>query len=77
MFHKSRSANSGDEVIECERTRVHRAVLLGLIGSILGWADRKGDQWLCRRGDLVSQRRKERNAWPQASFDRNEGESAR
>src|SRR6516225_2271601 len=53
-----RSANSGDEVIECERTRVHRSVLLGLIGSILGWADRKGNQWLCRRGDLVSQRRK-------------------
>src|SRR5262249_41291407 len=24
--------------------RVHRAVLLGLIGSILGWADRKGNQ---------------------------------
>src|SRR5262245_31660200 len=41
-----------------ETARVHRAVLLGLVGSILGWADRKGDQWLCRRGDLVSQRRK-------------------
>jgi hypothetical protein len=33
---------SGDKVIECERARVHRAVLLGLTGSILGWADRKG-----------------------------------
>jgi putative tryptophan/tyrosine transport system substrate-binding protein len=31
-----------DEVIECEKARVQRAVLLGLIGSNLGWADRKG-----------------------------------
>jgi hypothetical protein len=29
---------------------------LGLL--IYGWADRKGNHWLCRRGDLVSQRRK-------------------
>jgi signal transduction histidine kinase len=29
-------------VIECEKARVQRAVLLGLIGSILGWANRKG-----------------------------------
>src|SRR5262245_11549761 len=42
IFHKSRSANSGDEAIECEKARVHRAVLLGLTGSILGWADPKG-----------------------------------
>ena len=27
-----------------EAPRVHRAVLLGLIGSILDWADRKGNQ---------------------------------
>jgi hypothetical protein len=33
---------SGDKVIECERARVHRAVLLGLTGSIVGWPDRKG-----------------------------------
>src|SRR5262249_15049978 len=37
-----RSTNRGDEVIECEKARVQRAVLLGLIGSILGWADPKG-----------------------------------
>src|SRR5262245_21493099 len=42
MFRNTRSANRGDEVIECESARVHRAVLLRLIGSILGWADRKG-----------------------------------
>src|SRR5262245_41877392 len=36
------SANSGDEAIECEKARVHRAVLLGLTGSILDWADPKG-----------------------------------
>src|SRR5437870_1327760 len=35
-----------------------------------------GDQ-PCRRGDLVSQRRKEPNTRPQASFDRNEGENPR
>jgi len=29
---------------EDETARVHRAVLLGLVGPILGWADRKGDQ---------------------------------
>jgi hypothetical protein len=34
------------------------------------------DQWLCRRGDLVSQRREEPDGRSQASFDRNEGESA-
>ena len=33
IFHKPRSANRGDEVIECEKARVHRAVLLGLPGS--------------------------------------------
>jgi hypothetical protein len=27
-----------------EAPRVHRAVLLGLVGPILGWADREGDQ---------------------------------
>ena len=37
----SRSANRGDEVIECEKARVQRSVLLGLIGCILGRADRK------------------------------------
>src|SRR5262245_2301708 len=47
----------------------------GLIGSILRWADRKGDQ--CLRGDFVSQRREKPNTRSQASFDRNEGESAR
>ena len=31
----------------------------------------------CQRGDLVSQRREEPNARSQASFDRNEGETAR
>ena len=31
----------------------------------------------CQRGDLVSQRREEPNARSQASFERNEGESAR
>jgi hypothetical protein len=36
--------------------QVHHALLLGLIGSILGWRP-QGDQWLCRRGDLVSQGR--------------------
>jgi len=41
-----------DEVIE--GARVHRAVLLGTTGSILGWARPEGDQRLCRRGDLVS-----------------------
>src|SRR5262249_55060645 len=42
------------------------------------WSGRlEGYQRLCRRGDLVSQRRKEPNTRPQASFDRNEGESAR
>src|SRR5262249_60159767 len=35
---------------------VHRAVLLGLIGSIVGWADRKGDQGLGGGGDLVRRR---------------------
>ena len=34
---------AADEVLN-EEAGVHRAVLLGLIGSILGWADRKGDQ---------------------------------
>src|SRR5262249_53289986 len=41
-----------------EATRVYRAVLLGLIHSLLSWADRKGDQWLGRRAALVSQERK-------------------
>src|SRR5262249_60578345 len=34
---------------------VHRAFVLGLIGSVLGPARPEG-QWLCRRGDLGSQR---------------------
>src|SRR5262249_47020266 len=38
-----RSANSGDEVVECEKARVQRAVLLGLTGSILGWAAGRQD----------------------------------
>ena len=48
------------------------------------WSNRQPSGWeisqgssTARRGDLVSQRREEANARPQASFDRNEGEDAR
>jgi hypothetical protein len=63
-------------VIECEKARVRRAVLLGLIGSIPGRARPGMGQWLCRRGDLVSQRGKEPKARSRSSFNENEGESA-
>src|SRR5262249_1338080 len=33
IFRNVRSANIGDHVIECEKARVHRAVLLGLIND--------------------------------------------
>jgi putative ABC transport system substrate-binding protein len=62
---------------DIQGARMHRAVLLGLIGSILGWADRKGDQWLCRRGDLGSQRGEEPKTRYRSSFEGNEGEDSR
>src|SRR5262249_5823239 len=72
------TANSdGDEVIECEKARVHRAVLLGLINSLLSRADRTGVQWLCRRGDLGSQRGEAANTHYRSSFENNEGENSR
>src|SRR6266516_1506971 len=41
------------------------------------WLGRpEGGQWLCRRGDLVSQRREEPNTLWRSSFDWNEGEYA-
>jgi hypothetical protein len=48
-----------------------------LIGSILGFADRKVTSDCADEVTLVSQRRKEPNTRPQASFDRNEDEYAR
>jgi hypothetical protein len=48
-----------DEVSN-EEAGVHRAFVLGLIGSVLGLARPEG-QWLCRRGDLGSQRGEEPN----------------
>src|SRR5262249_55840821 len=51
-----------------QETRVHRAVLLGLTGSILGWARPKGGEGLCRRGDLVSERGEGPNRRSQPSF---------
>src|SRR6266480_3491312 len=66
---------------QCERTHTlagrlcYSLLLLGHSILSLGrpaWGDQP-----CRRGDLVSQRGEEPNARPQASFDRNEGGSAR
>ena len=62
---------------EDETARVHRAVLLGLVGPIFGWADRKWDQWLSRRGDLGSQRGEEPKTYYWSSFEDNEGENSR
>ena len=50
--------------------RPRRVMVLGAGG--LGSPGRS----TCRRGDLVSQRCEEPDAWSQASFERNEGENA-
>ena len=70
--HAARPRRRGDRI----RARV-RAALLGLTGSILGWAGAEGDQRRCRRGDLVSQGGEESKAHYQSSFDQDEGDGVR
>src|SRR5262249_56830925 len=66
-FHNARSANGGE--VSNEEAGVHRAFVLGLIGSVLGLARPEG-QWLCRRGDLGSQRGEEPNSEIKADSER-------